>query len=197
MACYHHSSKQASAQCNECKKGICKSCYDTYSGICYDCAEKAANESLYKAMDFKESVVKARKGMITGSIVGGVIGLVAGIGGTAMNSAAGMGTGALEAIAAIILGPILGLCIGGSLVTSIKAVYGTINSFFKEDGSGCLVAFFVIGSAIVPIMGISPIVTIIRFFRQKNQMEKADVMIEECENNLVKLRDYHKLSMAV
>jgi len=202
MACYHHTSKQAVGQCSNCGKGICKNCYDTYRGVCYDCAEKAADESLDEAMEFKSSVVMARKGMITGSIVGGVIGLVIGI-------AAGVGTaadaGVLGAIGVIILAPIWGLCLGGSLVAVVKAVYVFIASFFKnksddDKGAGCLVAFIVIGTAIAPIMivmtFICPIVTGIRFFKQKKQMAEADTMIEDCEDTLAKLRDYHKLSMA-
>jgi len=200
MACYHHSSVQAVGQCNKCGKGICKKCYDGYRGVCYDCAVKAVNENLDEAMDFKESVVRARNGMKTGSIIGGVIGLVIGI-------AAGVnaGTGVLEVIGMIIICPTLGLCLGGSLVAVIKAVYDVIASLFKnksedDKGAGCLVAFIIIGIAIVPIMVIMtficPIVTGIRFFKQKKQMEEADITIEEYEDTLTKLRNYHKFSMA-
>jgi uncharacterized membrane protein len=211
MACYHHTSQPAVAQCSKCGKGICKNCHDGYKGVCYDCTLEAANEKLNDAKYKEWDAVDTLKKMKTGGIIGGIIGIVFGIAASVIALSVD-NTKGLDAIGgilgAIIVVPIWGICFGSTIVTAIKIVYvvtvGFIDVYiFKNYGlsAGCLEklfgAFFTIAVTPSIMIYICPIVLLIMFFKKKKQKKKAGKEIEEYQIALEQLHDYHKSITAV
>jgi len=203
MNCYLHPENQAVAQCSQCGHGICKNCNDLYGGVCYECAENSAKAKLSEAVAFKEKAVKARKGMVTGTIIGGVIGLLIGIA-SSINQI-GIAHGAGEVIAAILLMPIIalimGACIGGSIVTVLIGAFRVLRKIISifipgDTGTGwfvAIIAIVMIGAPVAAVLAAAaPVVTIVRFFKQKKEMEKGDMMIEECNRALAALQSTTK-----
>jgi hypothetical protein len=187
LACYHHPSKQAVAQCSNCGKGICKNDYDAYDGICYDCAEGLASAGVEEVMAYKARLAKTRKKMVTWGIVGAILGLVGGIGTIESNGAY-----------MIVAGPIVMAMLGFSIGT-FKAAYRALHHMFvrnkDDDTKGLFLIFFIIVAiGLIPIFFIY---ALIHFFKQKKLLVESDVLIEESGKAMAELRDYHKYTMAM
>ena len=207
MNCYLHPENQAVAQCEQCGHGICKNCSDLYGSMCYECTEKSAMANLNEAVAFKEKAVRARKGMVTGSIVGGVTGLLIAII-TAISIVSrryGPPQSAGDIIAMFTVIPVIFLlmsaCIGSSIVTVLMGIFRAVKKTipFLFTGTGLFVGIIAIATIGTPIVvalaAATPIVTTVRFFRQKKQMAKGDAMIEESNRALAALHEHHETSV--
>ena len=139
MACYHHPSQQAVAQCSQCGKGICRDCYDSYGAgmgagkaLCFDCTEEMVKEHAADVDAFRSKVKRERIFMIVGAVIGVFVG-------------AGMASQG---------GPAIFI-----LAVFACASLGTIYNMFNEYGA-------VLG--VISII-VSPIISIYRFVKRSGR----------------------------
>ena len=123
-ACYYHSDEPAVAKCARCGKFICKDCFDNYGvssgeyagqALCYDCCQQivAANVD-----DLKKNKNKIMFQFIV-SIIGMVFGLIVGVSG---------GGG--------FAGAIIGIAVGGVLLSALKVFFSLVWDVIKIAVSG-------------------------------------------------------------
>jgi len=176
MACYHHPSQQAVAECKVCGKGICKNCNDVYgftsgeyagNALCYECTTALIAENAVDVDAFRELVKKERKWMIIGAIFGLIA--IAPIFMTVMEMSPPL---------AFLLGPFVG--------SSLGTIFKRIKEAFAGDSDNIVFAVIV---ALFMIF-VSPIITIYRFVIRLKQIKQAGEIISTDERILQEMSDY-------
>lgn len=123
-ACYYHNDEPAVAKCARCGKYICKDCFDNYGvssgeyagkALCYDCCQQIVADNVD---DLKKNKNKIMFQFIV-SIIGMVFGLIVGVSG---------GGG--------FAGAIIGIAVGGVLLSALKVFFSLVWDVIKIAFSG-------------------------------------------------------------
>lgn len=119
--CYYHQDEPAIAKCARCGKYICQDCYDNYGvssgdyegqALCYDCCKELVADNVRELTKNKAKI----KTQFIFSIIGMVIGFIGGI---------ALGISA-EAGAGVIIFAIIGIAVGGVLLSALKAFFSLL-----------------------------------------------------------------------
>jgi hypothetical protein len=203
MVCYHHQSKPAVAQCAECGKGICKDCYDMYgdskTALCFNCTENSVKEHASDIMAFREQVKRNRTKMIAGGVIGGIflviLGIISAVG--TMSDMGGGFVGVLAFIVAVLIMLVLGVLVGFGFGGSAGTIFGFIWRFPIDGFMKFIILFMSLPLTMGVLAVVGPIITLVRFFKQKKQMAQADEIIADDERILQEMRDYFAYTQAM
>ncbi len=131
-ACYYHKDEPAVAKCARCGKYICQDCFDNYGvtsgdyagqALCYDCCQKLVEDNVADLTKNKNKI----KLQFIFSIIGMVVGL---IGGIALGSS-------LDAEGAeLIIWAVIGIGVGGVLLSALKSFFSMVWEVIKIAVSG-------------------------------------------------------------
>lgn len=131
-ACYYHQDEPAVAQCARCGKYICQDCFDNYGvtsgeyagkALCYDCCQQLVADNVKELTKNKNKI----KFQFIISIVGMVLGLILGISlGSSMDAEG----------AELIIWAIIGIGVGGVLLSAIKSFFSMLWEVIKIAISG-------------------------------------------------------------
>jgi len=165
--CYHHPSQPAVAFCNDCGKGLCRDCYDSYGAgmgagkaLCFDCTQEMVKEHV-------EDIAKFKKGLIRDLVLMGVGFLLFG-------SIFGFGMGEVGQF-------ILCGLIGGSALTLLF--------------SGWLFSLGWVSFVFGLLAG--PFITIYRLIKKIRQIGQANRIIESDAQILQEMRDYFEYTLVM
>lgn len=191
--CHYHNWDPAVARCARCGKHICQDCAEAYgvSGgeyagqyLCYDCCQDLVAQNVEELKKNKEKI----KVQFALSIVGMVLGFIAGFAGIA--NSADFGTR--------LIGGLIYACIGGVFLTAVKAylssLWEAIKMCFSGEGGWIAAIIFLIIRGVV--IGIKCIVlTIVNTVRYIVYLKKTSGFIESDTAALQQMRDYMEYTM--
>ncbi len=123
-ACYYHKDEPAVAKCARCGKFICQDCFDNYQvsvgeyagkALCYDCCQQIVASNVDELKKNKNKIMF----QFILSIIGMVFGLIVGVSG---------GGG--------FAGAIIGIAVGGVLLSALKVFFSLVWDVIKIAVSG-------------------------------------------------------------
>ena len=184
-SCYYHKDEPAVAKCARCGKFICQDCFDNYGvssgeyagqALCYDCCQElvAANVE-----DLKKNKNKIMFQFIV-SLIGMVFGLIVGVSG-------GGGFG----------GAIIGIAVGGVLLSALKVFFSLVWDVIKIAVSGqfgILTVFSIIFNIIVLIVKCL-ITTVSNTIYYITYLKRTSGFIESDTAALQQMADYMEYTM--
>lgn len=185
MACYNHPLRQAVSQCNGCKKGICKECYDITGSWCCDCVMEMSDTTTGNVEVLADRFSREKKGIKIFSIIGAVIGLIVGIvNASQVPSSADM--------VVMVIGPTWVVAgIGAALAWFFFRVIFIFKNTMSERGFGEAVKTVLIVGVFLGIIGMftGPIFILVTILRRNSWIKKCEKIYIEEKESLETLRN--------
>lgn len=184
-ACYYHKDEPAVAKCARCGKFICQDCFDNYQvsvgeyagkALCYDCCQQIVAANVDELKKNKNKIMF----QFVLSIIGMVFGLIVGVSG---------GGG--------FAGAIIGIAVGGVLLSALKVFFSLVWDVIKIAVSGqfgILTILSIIWNILVLIVKCL-ITTISNTVYYITYLKKTSGFIESDTAALQQMADYMEYTM--
>lgn len=184
-ACYYHKDEPAVAKCARCGKFICQDCFDNYQvsvgeyagkALCYDCCQQIVATNVDELKKNKNKIMF----QFVLSIIGMVFGLIVGVSG---------GGG--------FAGAIIGIAVGGVLLSALKVFFSLVWDVIKIAVSGqfgILTILSIIWNILVLIVKCL-ITTISNTVYYITYLKKTSGFIESDTAALQQMADYMEYTM--
>ncbi|MBQ8177037.1 MAG: hypothetical protein IJ035_08410 [Oscillospiraceae bacterium] len=131
MKCFYHPERDAVAQCNECKRGLCRECAQKWNPPHCD----GCGVSIKQVASAQMKIIK------TFFIVGIILGILYGIGAFAITVGESIGAGLIGLLSAVLMGPLMGYSLAGWTVGWNKLSNFTSKFFLFLPIVGWLIYF--------------------------------------------------------